>query len=109
MRRVEVFTDGKILSPLRDPARQIAIHLVDGAEEIAHRRESSRRHNFVEIRDLEDAESGRARDREGLGRLAVDELGAQLERHRDSGVMSRENATADARAGFNHGDSQTSL
>ena len=56
MRRVEVFTDGKILSPLRDPARQIAIHLVDGAEEIAHRRESSRRHNFVEIRDLEDVQ-----------------------------------------------------
>jgi len=39
----------------------------------------------------------------------MDELGAQLERHRDSGVVSRENAAADARAGFDHGDAQTRL
>ena len=41
LRRIEVFADGKILPTLRDPSRQIAIHLVDGAEEIAHRHKSS--------------------------------------------------------------------
>src|SRR5216684_3414455 len=108
-RRVEVFADGEIFAALRDPADQVAIHTVDDSPKIGQRLEPSSGHELVQVGKLEDAESRRPRDRERLARFAVHELGAELEGHRHSGIMTCENPTADARPRFDDGDAEARL
>ena len=106
---VEVIADRKVLAPPRDAAPEIPVHFVDRIPEVVARLEPPTGDRLVAVGQLDDGEPRGMRRIQRLRRFAVNEFGAELERHRRAWVVDRQHAAADPGTRFDDRDAQTGL
>src|SRR6266576_2636738 len=94
--------------PPNAPA-ETPVNPTDDRPEIAHRLEPAGARELMRVGQLQHREPGRLREGQGFGRLAVDELGTELERDGCARIVQRENPAADPGPRLDDGDAQAGV